>query len=102
MREIIKSNSFILGNFVGVIIAFIRYFVANLFFDEEDCFYCNKESGFPFVSQRIEDFGQYNEIIWVGLIGNTMILILFCFGIGLLFYFINSRRYSEIDEYYEY
>ena len=94
MSKLFPNKAFKLGVFGGIII-YIGIYAFNYKPKNELCFDCYETTGFPFVSYESGTILHLDQILWLGLIGNYLVAILFIFVSGILCSFIWSKISSR-------
>lgn len=91
MKNFLKEKSFLIGFLFGlsltVLTNYYDYQSENMF----SCDDCILSLGYPFTFYREGGFVTIKEIVWVGLISDVFIAIIFSFIVGLLFKLIWSK-----------
>src|SRR5689334_3303446 len=92
MSEFLRNRTFNLGFLTGLIaICLLNYFSYLQNRVGVRCADCGWRFGFPFDLYQKGGFISFEEILWLGLIGNILTGFIFSFSIGLIFKFVRGK-----------
>ncbi len=98
MKDLIKSKMFIAGFIVGIVF----FFCVNILTAANICYHCTTRVGFPFVFHENNRTANLYEpvidrFILFGLIADILAVLIFSFGIGLIFKsFVQKSDYCHL------
>jgi hypothetical protein len=94
MNKIFKYKAFV----VGFLISFVSFFLMTDLIDKKGrsiCFDCGEKFGFPFYALEMGGQAFDKHYLWLGLIGNILVALIFSFAVGLIFKFTWSKISSR-------
>jgi hypothetical protein len=94
MKNLIKSNTFIVGFLFGFIaFLYVTELIERKFsvWGKGICFDCSRLTGFPFPYHQDSSFVDPPHFLWFGLIADIVIAIVFSFVVGLIFRLVWSK-----------
>jgi hypothetical protein len=95
MSNFYSNKAFKLGIFAGILIYVLIYGYNQPPERKSLCFDCYETSGFPFTSHESGTILHLDRTLWLGIIANILIAILFIFAAGLVSNFAWSKIFPR-------
>jgi len=95
MNNFFSNKAFRLGIFAGILTYILVYGYNQPPEKKGICFDCYESSGFPFTSHESGTMLHLDQTLWLGLIANIFIAVIFIFATGLISSFIRSKIVSR-------
>ena len=101
MKSLIKSKAFLIGFLFGFFVfLYVTEIIERKFniWGGGACFDCAKLTGFPFPYYQQSSFAGSAHFLWIGLIADILIALVFSFVFGLVVRLICSKFSSQSTE----
>ena len=95
MNKFYSNKAFKLGILGGILIYILIYGYNQSPERKSICFDCYETSGFPFTSHESGTMLHLDQTLWLGLVANILIAVLFIFAVGLISSFVWSKIVSR-------